>query len=148
MSSIAFALFWATLLANCTLRQAPQQAEYQRLVQSTALEQMRETVKYWEEMLTRELNLLKSGGSSEGKVDIARVVLAKYRYDLALQEGNHELQHEQNRIILEIREREMKRWQQLADHGHASELETTEAQLQLTWRVFKSQGKNRIDKPF
>jgi nitrogen-specific signal transduction histidine kinase len=130
-------LLWVALMAHSTWAQPPQQTEYQRLLQSTALEQMRETVKYWEEMLSRELDLLKKGGSCEAKVDNARVTLAKYRHNLALQENRHEIQHEQNKLILEVREKEMKRWQQLADQGNASALEISDAQRKLAWaRLF------------
>jgi hypothetical protein len=108
-----------------------QQAANLRMLQNTSLDKMRESVNYWERMLAREMDLQTKGVSSESKVDSIRVVLAKYRHDLAIHEKKSETVLEQSRLVLAIRERQLKRLQKLADLGIASELEITEARRHL-----------------
>ena len=124
---MSFALF-AAMLAIEHSSHVAQQADNQRMFQETSVDKKRESVRYWEGILAREVEMLAKGVSSENNVDNARIRLTMTRHDLALQEHNSKFALEQTRHVFEIRERQLKRLKQLADKGFASQLEMAEGQ--------------------
>ena len=53
-----------------------QQADNQRMFQETSVDKKRESVRYWEGILAREVEMQVKGVSSENNVDNARIRLA------------------------------------------------------------------------
>lgn len=108
-----------------------QQDAKSRMMQDAPLDLLRDSVRFREGMLVRELELQSKGVSSEISVEYARIRLAKERHDLANQEKRYEAAIEQTRFILELRAKQEKRVLQLRENGLASEYELIEAQRHL-----------------
>src|SRR5689334_18398962 len=91
------------------------------------LAQVRKSVRYWEAQLALEIDLQARGAGTERSVEEARITLAKLRHHLAQRENRRPDALDQSKLILQLRDRQVKRLQGLADKGFATELELTEA---------------------
>jgi hypothetical protein len=81
--------------------------------------------------LAQQLNLLRTGSTSEGQVDSARLELAAARHELALSEGRPGAAADQVRLIVAIREGERDRLATLWGPGAGSKVEVLAAQRRL-----------------
>lgn len=79
-------------------------------LRAVRLAKMRATVQVLEDQLQKVERLLTRQLSSEAEVDLVRAELAKARHDVALLENNRAEAVKQLRQLVEIRERELKRY--------------------------------------
>jgi hypothetical protein len=124
-------VFYASLLVSSHGAVEAQQDGKLQMMQDVPLDKSRASVKFREGILAREIDLHAKGVSSEINVEFARIWLAKARHDLALHENKIEDAIDQTRLIVKVREKQMKRMKQLSDNGLASEFEVNEAQRHL-----------------
>lgn len=112
-----------------------------RPAEDPALARVRQSVRYWEQQLAREIDLRAKGVGTERGVEEARVALAKDRHQLALRESRPESALEQSKLILQIRGKQVQRLQGLVAKGFATELQLTEARRrEAAARFFVAQG--------
>lgn len=127
MCCIICTIIYAVLMVfNHSVVVAQQDSKLQ-MMQEMPLDNLRASVKFWDGIVAREIDLYAKGVSSEINVELARIWLAKSRHDLALNENKIEDAINQTRLIVSIREKQMNRVKLLNDKGLATEFELNEA---------------------
>jgi hypothetical protein len=106
-------------------------AEQETVRRANHLEAMRVTVAFVEDELQTIMALHARQASSEAEVDHVRARLAKTRHDVALLENKSAEVARQCRVLVEIRWRQLERFQQLAGRGFGSELKMCMAKRRL-----------------